>query len=313
MLRHRRPIARAAPRRMTGLVAALLLLGAGPALAQELSPRAYWPAPRGTQILVFGYQYASGDIVSDPSLPVTGVDSRISTGIVAYQRTTAFAGRTTNLQLELPYTSGTTTGTYLGQDARADVSGLGDLAATVSINLLGAPAMDRAAFREWVRSAPPILAVSLKVVAPTGEYDPAKLINIGTNRWAGRVQLGYIQPLGNRWALEAAVAAWFFGDNTEFLGTTREQNRITAFEAHAVKLFRSGLWTSLDWNYYTGGRTVVDGNLKADFQRNSRAGFTVAYPFARRHVIKAGYSGGVVTESGGDFSKFVLSYAVRLD
>ena len=46
-----------------------------PAGAQELSPRAYWPAPRGTQLLFVGYSYSWGDIVTDPSLPVVGVDS----------------------------------------------------------------------------------------------------------------------------------------------------------------------------------------------------------------------------------------------
>ncbi len=283
-----------------------------PATAQELSPRAYWPAPVGTKLLVVGYQYASGDIVTDPSLPVTGVDSQIHTGLLAYQQTLDVAGRTSNVQVELPYTSGTTTGTYLGQDARADVSGAGDLAVTFAINLSGAPAMDRAAFREFLGAPSPVLGVSLKLVAPTGQYDPDKLINIGTNRWAGRLQLGYIYPLGRGWALEGAVGAWVFQDNDDFLGTTREQNWITSVELHCVKVFRSGVWTSADVNYYTGGRTTIGGDIKADFQRNSRLGFTVAYPFARRHVVKLGMSSGVLTESGGDFLKLMLTYGLLI-
>jgi hypothetical protein len=294
-----------APTLVAGLAACLF---AGSAGAQELSPRAYWPAPVGTKLLVAGYQFASGDVVTDASLPVTGVDSRIHTGLLAYQQTFGVAGRTSNLQVEMPYTSGTTTGQYLGRDARADVSGAGDLALTFAINLFGAPAMDRAAFREFLGAPEPVLGVSLKLVAPTGEYYPDKLINIGTNRWAGRLQLGYIHPLGRGWALEGAVGAWVFQDNDDFLGTTREQNRITSVELHVVKVFRSGIWTSVDVNYYTGGRTTVGGDIKADFQRNSRLGFTVAYPIARRHLVKLGMSGGVVTESGGDFFKLLLSY-----
>ena len=292
------------------LVAALAgLFVADSAGAQELSPRAYWPAPVDTRLLIAGYQYASGDIVTDPSLPVTGVDSGIHTGLAAYQQTFDVAGRSANLQLELPYTSGSTTGQYLGQDARADVSGVGDLAVTFAVNLLGAPAMDRAAFREFLGAPRPVLGASLKVIAPTGQYDPDRLINIGTNRWAGRLQLGYIHPLGRGWALEGAVGAWVFQDNDAFLGTTREQNWITSTELHVVRVFRSGIWTSVDVNYYTGGRTTVGGDTKADFQRNSRVGFTVAYPFAKRHVVKVGMSGGVVTESGGDFFKLLLTYA----
>jgi len=300
----------AAPAIVAGLAAFLV---AESARAQELSPRAYWPAPTGTELLALGYQYASGDVVTDPSLPVTGVDSQIHTGLIAYQRTLGVAGRTANLQLELPYTSGTTEGTYLGQDARADVNGAGDLAMTFAMNLVGAPAMDRAAFREFLGTPGPILGVSLKLVAPTGQYDPDKLINIGTNRWASRLQLGYIHPLGRGWALEGAVGAWIFQDNDDFLGTTREQNWITSAELHVVRVFRSGIWSSVDANYYTGGRTTVDDDIKADFQRNSRLGFTVAYPFAKRHLVRLSLSGGVVTESGGDFFKLLLSYARVLD
>ena len=46
---------------------------------QELTPRAYWPAPKGTQVLTLGYIHTSGDIVPDPSLPISGVDSEIDT------------------------------------------------------------------------------------------------------------------------------------------------------------------------------------------------------------------------------------------
>ena len=45
--------------------------------AQELTPRAYWPAPYGTKIALLGYKYSFGDILTDPSLPFSGVDSKI--------------------------------------------------------------------------------------------------------------------------------------------------------------------------------------------------------------------------------------------
>jgi len=37
---------------------------------------------------------------------------------------------------------------------------------------------------------------SLVVSMPTGQYDGTKLINIGTNRWAFRPEIGLSQPLG---------------------------------------------------------------------------------------------------------------------
>jgi len=241
----------------------------------------------------------------DPSLPITGVDSRIDSAIVAYQQTFSLFGRTSNLQLELPYVDGTTTGQILGEAGRRDFSGLGDIKATLAINLIGAPSLTRADFQELRENPRPILGASIQIVAPTGEYAADKLINIGTNRWAIRARLGYMQPLGPKWL----VGAWFFEDNNEFLGETREQEPIGAVDVSLIRRLGPGFWTSLDLNYYLGGRTIITGNRSADFQRNARAGMTLAYPFRRRHAIKMSYSTGVVTESGGDYQTIGLSYA----
>jgi hypothetical protein len=94
------------------LLCAVLLPVIG--FGQTLAPRTHWPAPRGTSALILGYQYQSGDVVTDPSLPLTGVDSDIHIGLVAWQRTTALFGRTAKFQLELPYTIGTTRGLVEG-------------------------------------------------------------------------------------------------------------------------------------------------------------------------------------------------------
>jgi hypothetical protein len=64
----------------------------------------------------------------------------------------------------------------------------------------------------------------------------------------------------------------------------------------------------LDANFFTGGRSTIDGIQLGDLQRNSRFGATIAVPFEGRHAIKAGYSTGVVTESGGDYKVFQVSY-----
>lgn len=278
------------------------------AYAQDLTPRAYWPAPYGTKIAVLGYGYQSGDVVTDPSLPLIGVDSKINSLVAAYLQTISLFGRSSNFQIELPYVEGKTTGTYLNQPARSDVSGFGDLAATLSINLVGAPSMNLESFRELVQNPRPIWGASLKVVAPTGEYEADKLINIGTNRWAIRAKLGYIQPIGQKWLMELTVGTWFFEDNDEFLGATREQDPITALNVSLIRKFRPGFWGSLDLNYYLGGRTSINGTKGANFQRNSRVGFTVVHPIKGRHAIKGSFSNGVVTESGGDYQIISISY-----
>ena len=276
--------------------------------AQELTPRAYWPAPKGTRVAVVGYTYAFGDVATDPSLPVFGVDSKINTGFLAYFQTLSLWGRTSNIVVEGSYSQGTTVGTLEGEPARRDFSGVGDLGVTLSVNLLGAPTMSLVQFQELRRNPHPILGASVKVLAPTGHYEPDKLINVGANRWAIKAELGYMIPLVPKWLLEGELGAWFFGDNDDFLGVTREQTPVIASEIHLVRRFRPGFWAALDLNFYTGGRSTVGGVLSADLQRNSRFGATVAVPLGGRHAIKMSYSTGVVTESGGDFEVFLLNY-----
>jgi hypothetical protein len=259
-----------------------------------------------------GYSHSSGDVVTDPSLPVVGVDSRLNTVQVGYLQTVSLFGRTSNVVVELPYTWGSTVGTVDGEPARRDLSAVGDMAFTLSVNLLGAPSLTRAEFRELRRNPHPILGASVRVLAPTGNYVPDKLINVGANRWAVKAEVGSIFPLNPPWHLEFEVGAWLFGDNDRFLGAVREQRSVLSLEAHLVRRFRPGFWASADFNFFAGGRNVIDGEPTDTLQRNSRFGLTFVFPFHRRHALKTSYSMGVVTESGGDYSSFVVAYNVLL-
>jgi hypothetical protein len=253
--------------------------------AQELSPRAYWPAPKGTKVAVFGYSYSFGDVATDPAVPIFGVDSKINVGFFGYLQTLSLWGRTANVLVELPYIWGTSKGIVEGVPRRRDVSGVGDIGVTLSVNLLGAPSMTPREFLEFRESPRPILGASVKVVGPTGEYEKDKLINVGANRWAVKAELGYVIPVRGRWLLELELGGWIFGDNDDFLGVTRGQRAVGAAEIHFVRRFNPGFWASLDFNYFWGGRSIVGGQLRQDSQRNSRLGGTVVVPFLGRHAV----------------------------
>jgi len=278
------------------------------ALAQELAPRAYWPAPEGTNVLVLSYQYSGGDIVTDPALPIAGVESDINFAQVSYQRTLSLFGRTTNLQFNLPYTRSSTEGFVEGEFRSRDISAMADARVRLSVNLRGAPTMDAAGFQALRAKPRTIVGASLLVQAPTGGYEPDKLINAGTNRWAVKPALGVIWPLRPNWLLEFELGAWFFSDNDEFLGATRQQDPILSSEFHLVKRIRPGFWGSLDLNYYIGGGTTVDQIERADRLRNSRIGATMVFPFKGRQAIRVAISTEIVTESGGDFESLSLNY-----
>jgi hypothetical protein len=278
--------------------------------AQELTPRLYWPAPKGTKVLVTGYSYLDGDVLVDRSLPISGVDSRINSGVLAYMQTLGLWGRSTNLLVELPYTWGKTKGLLFGTPAQRDFAGVGDLGVTMTVNLLGAPSMSREDFLKLRANPHPILGASLKVLVPTGNYDEDRLINVGANRWATRAQLGAILPLRPSWLLELSASVWFFGDDDEFITGKREQAPIYAAQVHVIKRFRPGFWASLDLSAFRGGRQTIEGNRLDDAQRNRKIGGTLVVPFLQRHAIKFGYATGTVTRYGNDFDQFLLSYSV---
>lgn len=277
--------------------------------AQELMPRAYWPAPKGTNLLVVGYQHSSGDVITDQTLPVDGVDSRLHFAQITYQRTFSLFDRSANIQFNLPYSWGVTEGEFEGEFVDRELSAFSDARVLLSVNLLGAPSMDRKGFLALRAKPHPILGASILIQAPTGGYDPDKLINVGSNRWSTKLALGGIWPIRPTWLLEADLGVWLFGDNDEFVSTTRQQDPIYSGALYLVKRIKPGLWASLDLNYYSGGRSTIDDEARSDWQRNSRIGATLLFPVTTRHAIRVSASTGIATKTGGDYNTFSLAYA----
>lgn len=281
--------------------------------SQELSPRFYWPTPKGTKVVVAGYSYVDGDVLMDPSIPLYEVDSRINTGFFAYMQNFSLLGRTTNFLVELPYSWGITKGIVVDTPAERRLSGFNDLGITLAVNLLGAPAMSPADF-QWLRDNPRvILGTSLKILLPTGQYMTDRLINVGANRWAFKPEFGALIPLWPKLLLEIETGVWFFTKDKDFIMGTRKQEPVLSGELHLVKRFKPGLWISLEANYFWGGRQKIGETQLGDLQRNSKIGGTVSVPFLRRHNLKLGYSFGVVTAYGTDFNQLLATYTLLLN
>lgn len=295
------------------LICVLLSLCAVTCNAQDLTPRSYWPAPNGTKVGVFGYSHTKGNVLFDPSTPLYGVTTRLDSFVLAYMQTFSLFGRTTNFVLELPYADGSTEGLIVDVPARGDYSGIGDIGATLSVNLLGAPSMSREEYGELRANPHPILGASIKVIFPTGKYDSNRLLNISAGRWAVKPELGFMLPLSSKWIFEMEAGVWFFGDDGGFIAGHREQESIVSGELHLVRRFRPGFWASIEANFFVGGRQTIDGSRLADVQENSRLGVTLAVPIKGRHSIKLGYAIGVVTAFGADYDQFLMSYQVLLN
>jgi hypothetical protein len=287
------------------LFLALILVGA-PARAQQIEPRAYSNAPVGMNFLIAGYGFADGSVVVDQSLPLENANLQVNTTVLAYVRTLDLWGLPAKADAILPYAWLSGEAELAGKPREREVSGFGDLGLRLSVNLLGAPALPVREFASYRQRT--IIGASVHVALPTGQYDPAKAVNIGTNRWLARPELGLSQAL-RRWTLELAAAASFFGDNDDFLGgATREQDTVYSVQGGAIYSFPRGIWAALNGTYFTGGRTTVNGVKGDDLQENTRAALTVAMPVNRKHSVKVYASTGVSTRTGGNYDMISVSW-----
>jgi hypothetical protein len=295
------------------LAAVLLACGstaAGRAMAQEIEPRAFSPNPVGVTFLMAAAGRSTGGVLTDASLPVDDVEAEINVGAIGLGQTFSFFGRSASAAVALPYLSGHFTGTIDGEDAEASRSGMGDARLRLSVNFLGNPAMSPADFAR--RQPQTTFGVGLSVSAPTGEYHPDLLVNVGTNRWAFKPELGVAHPIGN-WYLEGSAGFWIFEDNDDFFGGKhREQDAMSSFQAHVSYTFRPRLWLALDGTFYDGGRTTVDGVRKDDRQSNTRYGLTLSVPVGRSQSLKFSWSDGATTRIGTDFTSYGIAWQCAL-
>jgi hypothetical protein len=287
--------------------AALLIAGASrDASAQELEPRAYSPSPLGVNFLGLSYLRSTGGVAVDPSLPLDNIDAEVNTASLVYARTFGLFGRSASIGFVLPYSRADVSGDVFKQQQAVTRTGLADPRLRLAVNLFGGPALDREEFA--AREPSTTLGASLIVVAPLGKYDSDRLINLGSNRWAFKPEIGVYQPLGP-WSLELYAGAWFYTDNDKFFGgVRREQEPIATLQAHVGYTFRPNLWVAADATYYAGGRSTVNGVQKDDRQENTRFGLTLSLPVAQGHSLKLNWSEGVTERIGTSFTTFGVTW-----
>ncbi len=298
-------------RRHTGARCCCLLglLAAAEAQPQQLEPRAYANAPVGLNFLIAGYAHSSGGLSTDPALPLTDEKFTLQTLILAYLHAFDAWGKSAKFDVVLP--SGCVSGSAMANGApfSRDVCGLLDPAFRFSINFLGAPAMSLEEFRNYRQDL--IVGASLQVTAPLGQYDPDKLVNLGTNRWMLRPEIG-VSKAFQRLTVEFALGASFFTTNDDYFGgQRREQDPVYSTQLHLIYELRGGAWVALNGNYFWGGRTTINGVEGSDELSNSRIGVTLALPVDRNNSIKLYASDGVAARTGGDFTTAGIAWQYR--
>lgn len=295
-------------------LALLFLSLSGPvpgAHAQSMEPRAYTNAPVGMNFLIAGYNYMQGGVLLDASVPLTDVDVRIHSLILAYSRMLDLWGRSGSIGVVLPYAWLSASGTLesTGKSGKRTVSGPADPALRFSVNLYGGPALTLEEFKNYRQDT--IVGLGFVVTAPLGNYDSSKLVNIGTNRWSFKPELGVSHALGS-WSFEAITGVTFFTDNNDFFGGHKlASDPIYSFQAHVIYNFESGIWVALNGTYYTGGGSTLDGAELDNRLSNLRWGLTVALPVNRYNSVKLFANRGAYTRIGGDFDTVGIAWQVR--
>jgi hypothetical protein len=156
-------------------MAAAVLHTAVVSRAQELEPRAYSISPRGTNFLLLGFARTTGDVSFDPALPIEDATATLDTTVLGYVRAIGFAGRSASVRVLVPYLWGSVQGLVDGSFQQAHRSGMADPAFRFVINLHGAPAMSAAKFKHYKQKTN--IGATAVVIAPFGQYDPARLLN----------------------------------------------------------------------------------------------------------------------------------------
>lgn len=281
---------------------------ASSARAQDLEPRAYTNTPVGINFLIAGYAYQTGDVVTDAAVPLENGKVHVHNAVLAYARSFGLLGKSAKLDIIVPYGWADGSAEVQGQKRHRYIDGFGDPRFRLSVNFYGAPAITLDELESYHQDV--IIGASLQIAPPFGQYDPNKLFNIGTNRWAFKPEVGFSKTIGPA-SLEIAPSIAFFTDNDDFLGKTRKQNPIYAVQGHLVYRFGAPLWASFDGTFYGGGKTTLDGTENDDQQANARVGMTMALSVTRHNSIKLYASKAVATRIGGDFDVLGIGYQVR--
>ena len=206
------------------VVAVATMFGSMAANAQ-VPPRFYWKPLQGMNAVPVIAMSVDGNINPlDPSLkfdPSASLSADIA--IAGYAKMFPVWNKAAMLAVLMPM--GSIAGESIstgGSSSREASSGFGDPMIEFNMNLIGPPPIMN--LPDLLRYEPGFsLDLVVDVVFPLGQYDNTQSLNLGQNRWYGRIGTPIIWQLGpwipaSRTTLEIFPSVWFLGDNDDFVG-----------------------------------------------------------------------------------------------
>ena len=301
---------------------AITLLYSGSALATDDGARAYWKGREGTQ--GFSIQYLNLDLqVSDsqqfaPGQYVyPGADVEATLMIANYARnlvlfdllsTVSFGVASGSLDAAFDVGSPMSPTPLVAYSESA--SGYADPFVQLDVNLYGTPPMKRN-FELYDYEPTWTIDVATMLALPIGAYDSDKLVNLGQNRWFGRIALPVkyhfgVFSSGYMKSFELIPSVWIFAENDDFLGQSLENDPLLQLEAHLTSDFTPSLWGSLDLLYRGGFQSEIDGVETGDELDIGDLGYTLNFQVDDNLGIRASFSSNVFGDSDLDNSMIRL-------
>lgn len=289
------------PIRMLARAAVALLVAAALWPAQALAQvpaRFYWKSLSGGNAVPVIFNSLSGNSNPfDPANTVTpGADFEATMAIVGYAHSYSLFDRSVTGAILLPMGRVSGEVTVAGRTFNQSANGFGDPTLEFAINLIGPPAQKNLA--DALRYEPGFsLDLLADLALPIGQYDSSQPLNLGQNRWYGRLgapivwQLGSWVP-GRRTTLEFLPAVWLFGNNDDYLGQTLKTDPLFQLDAHLTRDFTDRFWGAIDAVWYSGGRASING-VQGSKLNNVGLGLTLGYSINDNLNMTFGYKSTV--------------------
>jgi hypothetical protein len=201
-------------------------------------------------------------------------------------------------------------GSISGTNVHGSATGAGDSSYTMSMLLIGGPARSVAQFEDYKPTT--TVGVSLGITAPTGEYDPNKLLNLGSDRWSFRPEIGVSHPFGaeQKWQCDLYFHTSFFTDNTSYRGKEiLRQEPLPGLEGHLSYFFVHSAWVSVDGLYAFRGATFVNGVNQGNAQKNFSLGSEVNISINDRNTLAVEFAKALVHDNGPAYTGFAVKYS----
>lgn len=283
--------------------------------SQDVEPRRWTPIPLGTNILGAGYSYTSGDVFFDPLLGAEDVKVRAHSMAVSFTHPIKIGNKLGTVSVLIPFSSADWDGLLSGQPTGLNRTGFADPRVRASLLLAGPPAGNAMELRQYRLDNPTdtSVGVSLAITVPVGEYFEDKLINLGSNRFVFRPQVGMIH-YWNSWSFELTASVFLYTRNPDFFNDAERDQRPTfAMQSHLVKQLGKGAWLSLGAGYGLGGESLINRRPNGDFRSNLLISASYSLMIAKSQGLKLTYiRAETLQDIGADTNNFLLAWFISL-